>query len=323
MPTGPVEVIYGPITVGIFLNLILYGIMITQTHYYFQTFKEDKPWIKKLVAFIFVADTLNTAFDAAFLYKRLVQSFGNVDEVMVADWVFNTDPAMTCIIALAVQLFFSWRIKVLTKNNALFGVVAFCSAVQFFAGLATAVACSIVTQFTEFRKFKVVVILWLAFSAIADVLIAVVLTWHLRKRKTGFAFTDDLINRLTRLTVQTGAITAVFAIIDLVTFLISNSGLHLAFNFPLAKLYTNSLLSTLNARARAGASSDGPSSGHHDMPQLPARREEISVQVLTQTHRDDDTSSRFDSTKNSPHDLDRPCSDTKVYINVEDIQHRV
>jgi hypothetical protein len=93
-------------------------------------------------------------------------------------------------------------------------------------------------------------------------------------------------------TVQTGAITAVFAIIDLVTFLISvrppvlsypsiygtnisfwqNSGLHLAFNFPLAKLYTNSLLSTLNARARAGASSDGPSSGHHDMPQLPARR---------------------------------------------------
>jgi hypothetical protein len=44
------------------------------------------------------------------------------------------------------------------------------------------------------------------------------------------------------------------------------SGLHLAFNMPLAKLYTNSLLSTLNSRSRSSGSqaakfSSGQNSG--------------------------------------------------------------
>jgi hypothetical protein len=58
------------------------------------------------VGLIFIADTVNTFFDAAFLYKRLVYNFGesirrrreicssnlpgNIDAIMVADWVFNT-----------------------------------------------------------------------------------------------------------------------------------------------------------------------------------------------------------------------------------------
>ena len=79
--------------------------------------------------------------------------------------------------------------------------------------------------------------------------------------------------RFDSVTVQTGLITALCAIIDLVLFLVSVSprvhlppasrvdrplppllspqptGLHLIFNLPLAKLYTNSLLSSLNSRA--------------------------------------------------------------------------
>lgn len=43
------------------------------------------------------------------------------------------------------------------------------------------------------------------------------------------------------------------------------SGLHLAFNFPLAKLYTNSLLSTLNARPAHGSSTAMNSSSHGAM----------------------------------------------------------
>jgi hypothetical protein len=99
-----------------------------------------------------------------------------------------------------VQGFFAWRIKTLTGSYILTGIVAFCSSVQFctchmihrvagtdqyilVSGLATAIACSIVTHFVDFHKFQIVVILWLAFSALADVVIAVILTWHLASRK--------------------------------------------------------------------------------------------------------------------------------------------
>lgn len=42
--------------------------------------------------------------------------------------------------------------------------------------------------------------------------------------------------------------TLCWAILDLVVFVTESNSLHLLFNFPLAKIYTNSLMSTLNAR---------------------------------------------------------------------------
>lgn len=75
------------------------------------------------------------------------------------------------------------------------------------------------------------------------------LVYTLRKSRTGFAGTDDIVSRLVRSTIQTGMLTSMFAFIDLILFLASTSTLHLVFNLPLAKLYVNTLLSTLNARA--------------------------------------------------------------------------
>ncbi|KAI1797231.1 hypothetical protein LXA43DRAFT_1057036 [Ganoderma leucocontextum] len=68
------------------------------------------------------------------------------------------------------------------------------------------------------RKFQVVGILWLVGAALADVLITTALLWHLRTHKTGMLATDDLINKIIRLTVQTGLITALFAVICLVLY---------------------------------------------------------------------------------------------------------
>jgi hypothetical protein len=42
--------------------------------------------------------------------------------------------------------------------------------------------------------------------------------------------------------------TAIWAILDLIVYRTENNSLHLIFNFPLAKIYTISLMSTLNSR---------------------------------------------------------------------------
>ncbi|KAF7335217.1 hypothetical protein MSAN_02355000 [Mycena sanguinolenta] len=68
-------------------------------------------------------------------------------------------------------------------------------------------------------------------------------------RKTGFAATDSVIDKIIRTTIQTGLVTSIFAILDVIFFMVFP---HLAINFiwdlPLSKLYSNALLSTLNAR---------------------------------------------------------------------------
>ncbi|EJF57076.1 hypothetical protein DICSQDRAFT_92661 [Dichomitus squalens LYAD-421 SS1] len=248
MPS-PAALTYGPIFIGVVLNILLYGIMITQTYLYFNVYRKDRLWMKLFVALLFLCDTLNCAFDITFLYIPLVNNFGNDSALMYASWVFATDPVMTALIGSLVQCFFAWRVKVLTNSWPAVFFIATCAIVQFCGGLGTSIAVGMIPEFVHFQKFEVIVIVWLAFSAVADCAITVALVWHLRKHKTGFAATDDIVNRIIRLTVQTGLITALCALVDLVLFIATPAGLHLLFNLPLSKLYTNSLMSSLNSRS--------------------------------------------------------------------------
>ncbi|TFY62798.1 hypothetical protein EVJ58_g3643 [Rhodofomes roseus] len=90
---------------------------------------------------------------------------------------------------------------------------------------------------------------WFVASAIADILITVTLVWSLTVRKTFHVSTNVSINRIVRLTVQTGLVTMFFALADLLLFTIdSKTAVSFAWDFSISKLYTNALLSTLNAR---------------------------------------------------------------------------
>lgn len=163
--------------------------------------------------------------------------------------MFTADPVLTGIIAVACQCFFAWRVYRLMHSWWCPILIVIMSGASFLSAIGTTIGVSIVLDFTQFQKFQVVVILWLACAAVADMIITVALIWTLQKSRTGFTATDDIITRLIRGTLQTGMATTVFAIADLILFVSSTTALHLVPNLPLAKLYVNSLLSTLNARS--------------------------------------------------------------------------
>ncbi|KIY72933.1 hypothetical protein CYLTODRAFT_485909 [Cylindrobasidium torrendii FP15055 ss-10] len=250
-PPQVASIAHGPMFIGFAFNLILYGIMIMQTYVYFATYKQDNKWMKLFVILLFSLDTANTAFDFAYLYECFVAHYGDTAYLAKATWVFATDPALTGIIATLVQIFFGWRIKVLTGGYWLAGPVFVLAILGLVGALATAIeAAAIHPVFTEFQSFQSVVILWLASESVCDILITAILVLHLacKKKKTGFQQSDDIVDKIIRLTVQTGLITSVCALIDLVTFLAIPTGIHLIFNFPLAKLYACSLVSSMNSR---------------------------------------------------------------------------
>ncbi|EIM80145.1 uncharacterized protein STEHIDRAFT_126138 [Stereum hirsutum FP-91666 SS1] len=278
----PAQLIWGPMLIGTFLNVLLYGVSVTQMYMYYSGYKKDKPWMRAFIIFLFLADTVNTAFDMQMCYDALVNHFGDQTFILAATWVFAADPVMTGMIGMSVQLFFSWRIKVLTGSiwAALF--VGFFGVVQFLAGLATSIAVGIIPHFLDFQIFKPAVVVWLAGSAFCDSMITVVLVTYLRRNKTGFVVTDGVVDKIIRLTVQTGAITSAVAIIDLVLFLANPAGLHLAFNIPLSKLYTNSLLSSLNARGGwAYNSSSRPDPQNHSVSLQQRRRDVVNFEAST------------------------------------------
>lgn len=234
--------------IGAVFNVALYGIMITQVYLYFYTGKKDRTWLKCIVLFLFLADTVNAIFNLVYVYDALVINFNNVQYLATANWIFATIPAMTGIISSCVQLCYAWRIKVITNNIWAVTFIIVCATISMLASIGTSIAVEIVSIFSEFVRFKVVATIWLVAAILADVCIATSLTHHLQKHKTGFGATDDMLDRIIRLTVQTGSTTAICAFVHLTLYLADKTGIHLIFGVPLSKLYTNSLMSSLNAR---------------------------------------------------------------------------
>ncbi|KAI0729023.1 hypothetical protein C8Q72DRAFT_884692 [Fomitopsis betulina] len=269
----------GPAFIGIFINVMLYGAMLTQIFFYYSTYKRDPTWIKFYVAILFLADTVNTFFNCAWIYGVLINNFGNVAALGVGNFLFQTDQAMTGIISMQVQYFYAWRIHKLTGKKLLAGAVLLPSTVGGLSGIGTAIGVGILPQLDGLQRLTVIVSLWLAGSAMSDVIIAGALTWHLvgvvlglsdgfahsldvpkNKHRTGFSYTDSMISKIMTLVLSNGALTAVFAVADLCAYLASPKGYHLVFNFALAKLYGNSAMSSLNARAIMKNAANGSTS---------------------------------------------------------------
>jgi len=248
MAANPATLVLGPMFIGLIFNTLLYGVMLTQIFLYFSKYKRDKLWLKIFVIVLLLADTLTSAFDIACVYIPLVTNFGNPYYIEFAFWVDVTEPVMTGICAMMVQMFFAWRIKVLTNNIPLVCLIVFTSFVMGCGALGTSIAIHKVPAWEEFQTFKSIVIVWLVGAVVTDTLITVSLVWRLKQHDNGFPATADRLNKIVRLTVQTGLATTIVEIAHLITFLVLATGIHLIFNLPLGRLYTNSLMSTLNAR---------------------------------------------------------------------------
>ncbi|PPR05746.1 hypothetical protein CVT24_006692 [Panaeolus cyanescens] len=240
---GPAEVAHGWMFIGMGINVLLLGVMITQVYMYYTQYKNDKTWIKIFVAGLFIADIVQTIFIFVFLHRSLITFFGDEENLTKADWLFATDPALTGMIASAVQLFFAWRVYVLTKTWIYAFIIfalamagggkcyvstsdCFLSITQYIvAAIITAVEVGRTPTFTEFQRFQATVSVWLAAEAVGDVVITTILcTYRIRKHKSGFKRSDLMVDRIIRITVQTGLLTMIVASLDLLFFLIDPTG---------------------------------------------------------------------------------------------------
>ncbi|CCM04477.1 uncharacterized protein FIBRA_06657 [Fibroporia radiculosa] len=75
----------GPALAGSFMNIMLYGVMITQIFFYYTTYTNDTIWSKYYVGVLFLADTLNSFFNIWWIYNTLINNFGNSHAILYAD----------------------------------------------------------------------------------------------------------------------------------------------------------------------------------------------------------------------------------------------
>ncbi|KAG6872435.1 hypothetical protein C0995_009769 [Termitomyces sp. Mi166 len=136
-----------------------------------------------------------------------------------------------------VQVFFACRIYVLKPGwvgRCLSAFIVLTALMQSISSIAFAIQ------------------VWLAGSAACDVAITLAMTHILRSAKFRVSFdrTNRLLDKLISRSIQSGAYTSLFAIVELVLFLTQSQ------NFLHVSIYSNVLMANLNARSRTTAVSE-------------------------------------------------------------------
>ncbi|KAG6889488.1 hypothetical protein C0992_004993 [Termitomyces sp. T32_za158] len=132
---------------------------------------------------------------------------------------------------------------------AFVAVIGVLSILGFIFGIYAGIRSGIIREVAHFAPLKPFVICWLGFQTSADLFITFILSFVLSRSRTGFRKTDTVINRLIRGAIQTGLFASVFALADLFSFVLhGDTNLYAMFAYPIGRIYTNTLLDTLNAR---------------------------------------------------------------------------
>ncbi|KAH9921121.1 uncharacterized protein B0H18DRAFT_570281 [Fomitopsis serialis] len=186
-------------------------------------------------------------------------------------------PMMSAIVAFVVQLFYAWRIYRFSKSRLLLLVIIALAITQIGGGTMNTNSSLKIhirgASISQVPQYKGPIATWLAGNILADLLIAIAMTILMLNHKTPYdTDTDRMMNKVIRLTVETGTATASMATLDLllsqiypvcitsrlfvrsvIVFLHAHCSEDKAyFIFPalvMSKLYANSLLTNLLSRA--------------------------------------------------------------------------
>ncbi|PPQ95366.1 hypothetical protein CVT26_008211 [Gymnopilus dilepis] len=217
----------GPLLLGAVLNSMLYGCFI-----YYQTYKRERKWIRYFILYLFIMETFNTVFDIGMAFEPLVLNFGK--RRSVAKLPLPGPPQV--LLSTPIQFFIAWRIKIVSESWIMPLIIGLFSTCSFVGGMTVGILSIFIRERAQLVRCEPAVITWLISSAVSDTLITLSLSGFLFRRRTGMKATDEKLMRIILLTVQTGTITTLFSLADVIIFL----------TIPLC---TNSLLCTLNARA--------------------------------------------------------------------------
>ncbi|KAI0267869.1 hypothetical protein BC834DRAFT_62804 [Gloeopeniophorella convolvens] len=270
LPPVPPNVAQGtePILLGTLLNWCMYGILLVQVYLYSYYFPDDRRALKFLVYFILIIETVQTALTGVDIFYWFANGFGNVIHLNNVYISFADTPVIAAFISLIIQSFFCYRIWVLEKSLWwLVAVIEAISGAQAVGGIVGGIKGHINGTFSDAHQSIKFVYVWLIGDAVADILIAVSLTYLLlRSRTRGHQFSSNsMLVKLVRLTIETNAASATVAIFSLVVFVGWQKNNY--FYVPtaiLGKIYSNTLLVTLNNRItfRHGMHVRNPGSGH-------------------------------------------------------------
>ncbi|KAK0433779.1 hypothetical protein EV421DRAFT_2039976 [Armillaria borealis] len=254
IPAGyPIERLSGPMIVAYLLHWGLFGTLSVQLYLYYLAFPKDRNFTKCLVYGVYIVEFVQTMLVTHDAFERFGYGFGDIDALTASYFSWLTVPIMSGIVACVGQVFYAYRIFILSKSRIVPVFVISVSLTSSVAALITGVFCLQAGDVTKLnnRKISIAFGIWCGASALCDIVIAICMTYYLMRSNTSFRQTRMLVTKLIRLTIETGSVTALVALITVILFFaFPQQTFYGTPAFIIPKLYANTILMVLNSRIR-------------------------------------------------------------------------
>ncbi|KAF8879711.1 hypothetical protein BD779DRAFT_1627947 [Infundibulicybe gibba] len=246
---------FGALEIAVFISLALCGIVAAQGYSYYTYCTSDRPFLKIMVGIILALELSHSITTAHAIYDFTI----TLEAVAVKpanSYSLSTTVVLETLITAIVQSFFAYRIRALSGNMYICGVCWIFCFLRSLGGIALAVESFLdvprePNYFVLQDTFGWLITAALSVGAAVDVLIAVSLCYYLQQLMTPVTMrrTARIVDRLISWTIQTGLVTSMASVAAAICFqTMKRNEVWLAIYIVLAKLYSNSLLLSLNVR---------------------------------------------------------------------------
>ncbi|KZV79603.1 hypothetical protein EXIGLDRAFT_782101 [Exidia glandulosa HHB12029] len=220
----------------------------------------------EMVVLIQIIDLLHSMVLIHMVYTYTILYFGQVESAGRVVWSFKATAMILGLNIGVVHMFFVMRVYTLTKSTVLFvgtAVLATGRLAIHFRQMVT-VFSGMTFDFLRTATFRWEVTSLLAVGAAADVLIAASICRALLRMRSGLSSSNKLVDKLVAFTIGgksasvlglrslegigSGLMTSVIAVLELILYLAVPGFAFLLFFVILGKLFSVSLLTSLNER---------------------------------------------------------------------------
>ncbi|KAE9386843.1 hypothetical protein BT96DRAFT_927938 [Gymnopus androsaceus JB14] len=248
----------GALVVSNYLSFLTMGIVLSITWTYFSKFPNDKWWFKALVTLcvsMCIGDTVATGI---WTYDWAVANYANPTVLALTHWSFAVEAVLMATCGLSVQLFYAWRLWIMSmRKNWILSAVIGCLSILGWCIMCWESYITVTHKlWSEISIVLPVAWIWLGGSVGADVLITSSMIYYLdlrfRNEFQRAQVSYRAPRRFRRLIVRTVEcnLLSLFSQAIAIGLADHNSiGLYyLSTDMMLAKVYTFSLLVSLNCR---------------------------------------------------------------------------
>ncbi|KAJ7132717.1 hypothetical protein C8R46DRAFT_1140630 [Mycena filopes] len=253
-PLGfPTVQLAGPILLAFSMDWALFGTLTVQLYLYYQAFPKDGLFTKCLVYTAYLINLTQVVFVTIDAFNAFAYGFGDYGALTRMAYQGLVAPVFGGIVACIVQSFYAFRLYKFS-GSWIVPSILLCGAVGIgITGIIDGVSAR-ATDLSKLNmnlpeKIAATTGVMLVGAAIIDITIAACMTYYLARSDTGFRRTHALITKLIRLSIETGIITALMALLILGLFFGLPGKAYYSVPgtfFPM--VYANTMFAVLNSR---------------------------------------------------------------------------